>query len=298
MTVRRAAGPRRRVLPPARRADHARRRRDDVVPRHPAGDRAGRGAGRVDDQRDPRAGDRLHAARGARRARLDAGRARAAVRRGGARARRLDVAHPVRPHPAQHRLADPGAGDVHLRLRGAGRGGPVVPRRRRAARAADLGHDDRQRPAVRAPGDLDRRVSRASRSSSPRCRCRWWATACATCSIRSCGRRCDRCRIARSAPRCCRSGTCGRTSSPTPALVKAVEDVSFTLDAGRDARRRRRIRLRQVGDEPVDHGTDCRLRRGASSAARSCFARATARSSISRSCRPRRCAGCAAATSR
>ena len=50
--------------------------------------------------------------------------------------------------------------------------------------AADLGHDDRRRPAVRAPGDLARRVSRASRSCSPRCRCRWWATACAICSIR------------------------------------------------------------------------------------------------------------------
>ena len=32
--------------------------------------------------------------------------------------------------------------------------------------------------------------------------------------------------------RCWRSGTCGRISSPTPGVVKAVEDVSFTLDAG------------------------------------------------------------------
>ena len=58
-----------------------------------------------------------------------------------------------------------------------------------SAGSADVGHDDRKRPAVRAPGDLAGRVSRASRSSSPRCRCRWWATASATCSIRSCGRR-------------------------------------------------------------------------------------------------------------
>ena len=32
--------------------------------------------------------------------------------------------------------------------------------------------------------------------------------------------------------RCCRSGICGPISSPTPGVVKAVEDVSFTLDAG------------------------------------------------------------------
>ena len=45
--------------------------------------------GRVADQRDARAGARLHAARGAGGARLDAGGARAAVRRGGARAGRV-----------------------------------------------------------------------------------------------------------------------------------------------------------------------------------------------------------------
>ncbi len=49
-----------------------------------------------------------------------------------------------------------------------------------------------------------------------------------------------------------------RTHFDTDAgLVKAVEDVSFTLDAGRNARRRRRIGFRQIGDEPVDHGAHC-----------------------------------------
>ena len=67
-------------------------RRDDVVPGYPAGDRARRGAGRVDDQRDPRARHRLHAARRPGRAGVDAGcpraccssrpRARSASRRG------------------------------------------------------------------------------------------------------------------------------------------------------------------------------------------------------------------------
>ena len=33
-------------------------------------------------------------------------------------------------------------------------------------------------------------------------------------------------------PRCWTFATCARTSRPTPASVKAVEDVSFTLDAG------------------------------------------------------------------
>ena len=74
---------------------------------------------------------------------------------------------------------------VHLRLRDPGRGRPVVPRRRRAAGDADLGHDDRERPAVRAPGVLARRSFPASRSSSPRSRCRWSATAFATCSIQA-----------------------------------------------------------------------------------------------------------------
>ena len=38
---------------------------------------------------------------------------------------------------------------------------------------ADLGHDDRGRPAICRPGLLDGAVSRASPSCWPRCRCRW-----------------------------------------------------------------------------------------------------------------------------
>ena len=94
------------------------------------------------------------------------------------------LAHPVAPHPAQPDVADPGAGVLHLRLRDPGRGGAVLPRRRRAARDPDLGHDGRGQPAVRAPGASGSCCSRAWRSSSPRCRCSCWATACATCSTR------------------------------------------------------------------------------------------------------------------
>ena len=39
-------------------------------------------------------------------------------------------------------------------------------------------------------------------------------------------------------------------------VVKSVEDVSFALEHRRNAGHRRRIRLRQVGDQPVDHGPD------------------------------------------
>ena len=69
-----------------------------------------------------------------------------------------NVAHPVYPYPEQHRLANPGAGDVHLCLRRARRGGVVVPWRRRATGAADVGNDDRKQPAIRASGDLARGI--------------------------------------------------------------------------------------------------------------------------------------------
>ncbi len=47
---------------------------------------------------------------------------------------------------------------LHLRLRDPGRGRLVIPRRRRAARHPDLGHDGGRQPAVRAPRVLDRAV--------------------------------------------------------------------------------------------------------------------------------------------
>ena len=53
------------------------------------------------------------------------------------------------------RLADPGAGDLRLRLCDACRGGPVLPRPRRQPGDPDLGHHDRRRPAICRAGRLD-----------------------------------------------------------------------------------------------------------------------------------------------
>src|SRR5205814_9062060 len=116
--------------------------------------------------------------------------------------------------------------------RRARRSGVVVSRRRRAAGAADVGDDDREQPAVRASGDLARGVSR---------RCNHPVGVVAADG----GRR---------LPRSARSQAAqGDVTMPTPentatpllqvkrlqthfftdaGLVKAVEDVSFTLNAG------------------------------------------------------------------
>jgi hypothetical protein len=96
------------ILPPAGRADHARRRRDDVVPGHPAGNRARRGAGAS------MTNVILALAIVTRRAWLESCELRRwssanCCSSGGARTGRRDVADPVHPHPEQHRFADPGA---------------------------------------------------------------------------------------------------------------------------------------------------------------------------------------------
>ncbi len=96
----------RRLLPPARRAAVAADRRDDGLPRHPAGHRAGGDPRRVGRQRDPRAVHRLHAADRPDRARLDTGHPRAALCRGGAGAGLVDADDHGPPRPAQHRVAD------------------------------------------------------------------------------------------------------------------------------------------------------------------------------------------------
>ena len=70
----------------------------------------------------------------------------------------------------------------------------------------------------------------ASRSSWRRFRCRWSATAFATCSTPSCARRCERPRVAAAA--CCGSVHLHTQFATEAGLVRAVEDVSFTLDAG------------------------------------------------------------------
>src|SRR5450830_1890073 len=85
---------------------------------------------------------------------IDAGGARAAVRGSGTRAGRVHGAHRVLPCAGQHPVADPGAGHLHLCLRDPGGSGFVLPRRRRAAGAADLGHHDFIGPGLCRAGDL------------------------------------------------------------------------------------------------------------------------------------------------
>ena len=65
------------------------------------------------------------------------------------------------------------------------------------------------------------------------------------------------------------------------AAVKAVDGVSFTLKQGRDARHRRRVRLRQVDDGALHHAPARPDR-----AARSSSTAATSRSSRAREMRP------------
>ena len=58
----------------------------------------------------------------------------------------------------------------------------------------------------------------------------------------------------RSTGRCSRCATSRRTSRRTAGVVRAVDGVSFSLERGQDARRRRRVGLGQDGALPLDHG--------------------------------------------
>ena len=53
-----------------------------------------------------------------------------------------------------------------------------------------------------------------------------------------------------------RSTTSRRTSTPARASSRRSTASSFTVDEGQDARDRRRVGLRQVGDRALDHGAD------------------------------------------
>ena len=129
--------------------------------------------GRLDAQRGAGAGARLHAAGGARGARLDAGacasccssRRRA---RWACRTSRILWRH-ILPNLVSPILVQVTFIFAYAILAEAG---AVVPRRRRAAGDPHLGHDDRGQPAVRAPGAAGSCCSPGWRSSSPRCRCR------------------------------------------------------------------------------------------------------------------------------
>ena len=158
----------------ARRPADARDGRPDGDPGDPARHRAGGAVAREPadrDRGDRHPGDPARHAAGALARALDP---RGALRRGRGRARHADAEDHVRPHPAQHRRAAPGAGHLHLRLRDPAGIDPVLPRRRPAARHPDLGkHHGRGPRAVRrlsAQRVLSRRVPRrhGARGQHPR----------------------------------------------------------------------------------------------------------------------------------
>ena len=205
-------GLRGRLLPPARRPADARRRRDDVLPRHPAGDRAGRGPRRL-ALNVVLALVLVYTPRVARVVRASTLVVRELpVRRGGARARRLDLAHPLRPHPAEPHLADPGAGHLHLRLRDPGRG-------RRCPSSA----------------------SACRRRSRPGAR---WSPAASSMRTRRCGSCCSR--ASRSSVRAVAADARRRRARPARPQAEEVDVMADLLTIERPARllphRRRRGR--------------------------------------------------------
>ena len=195
--------------------------------------------------RDPRAllldGSRAHRAR-----RVPVA-AREGVRGGGEGRRFGRHPHHVPPHPSEHARADRRQRHAVRRRGDHRRGGAVVPRLRDQAADAVARLADRQRPAVPAevvdhglPGP-DAARHRRSRSTSS-------ATASGTRSTRSRGE-----------------------SVPEPVLsirnlvvefrtedgvVHAVDDISYDVYPGRDARHRRRVGLRQERLDDVDPRAD------------------------------------------
>ena len=127
-------------------------------------------------------------------------------------------------------------------------------------------------------------VPERARSCSRRWGSRSSPTGCATPSTRSCEADAQTATDERPAlaaldidledrqRRCSRSATCGCTSTPTDGIVKAVDGVSWHVDAGRDARDRGRVGVRQVGVGHDDHRAWCRARRRPSRPATSCCA--------------------------
>ncbi|MBS0549638.1 MAG: ABC transporter ATP-binding protein [Proteobacteria bacterium] len=142
------ARPRLRLLPRDGRLRDAHHGRRDGDPVDPAGDRADHA-----DAARPRHRDRghrhsrspAHRARGARRRVVDP---QPALYRERGRGRHAQHQAAVAARAAEHAGAADRAIDVCLRLGDADRGGPLLPRRRRAAGSAELGQHHRPRPHV------------------------------------------------------------------------------------------------------------------------------------------------------
>ena len=117
-------------------------------------------------------------------------RARARVRRGGARARQPAIPLILRRHILPHLLSPVIVAfslDVGAKILATA--GLSLPRSRHPAAHRGLGQHAGDRPPVRDPEPARRAAARAWRSSSSCWRSTWSATPCAICSIR--GQRCD-----------------------------------------------------------------------------------------------------------
>ena len=188
---------------------------------------------------------------------------------------------------ARHRAARRRRGDHRVGLQPAG---ARLPR-------------DQQRAAA---GSADRARRRARRARS-RSRSRTWSSTSSTrSSTRGCATR------ERRATGSCSTSRASTVRFPTSdGVVQAVSDVTLHALARRDARRRRRVRLRQERLEPRDHGAaepaaDDDLGRGrvqgprpADAAAQTSCARSAARTSRwSSRTRSRACTRCTASATR
>ena len=141
-----------------------------------------------------------------------------------------------RARAAEHDGAADRAGDLRRRLGGADRGRALVPRRRHAGADAELGQHDGRGPQLRRRRLPHHPVPRHPARRRPCWRSTCSATACATRSIRAWRGSCERSqrRAAREPPRrrCSRSTTCAPHFDTLAGTVRAVDGVSFAVDAG------------------------------------------------------------------
>ena len=166
------------------------------------------------------------------------------------RCRRARPDHHSAPHPAQHHLADPGAGDGRYGHRDPGHGWAGLSGHGHTAAGARLGPDGRRRTLADPRSVVDFAPSPAWPSSLWSWLSTCWVTPCATSSTR--GSTDERRRSCRSRP-----------APGVPDLtrpLRALNGITLAVQAGRDLRHRGRNGLRQDGHRAFSAGTAALLR--------------------------------------